>query len=328
MTAHQQIDSRESQGKASRDAVLVENLTRRFGDFTAVDAVSFDVDRGQIFGFLGPNGAGKTTTIRMLIGLLPPTSGGGWVAGLDIHTQGEAIRREIGYMSQKFSLYTDLTVDENIHLFGGLYEVTGDRFRERRDWVLEMADLTGRADRLTADLPLGWKQRLALGCAILHEPAILFLDEPTSGVDPSARRQFWDLINQLAEGGTTILVSTHYMEEAEYCNRLVLMNRGRVVALDEPAGLRARMDEPLLEIRTPHAPRAVETLKDMEGVLEAAMFGRRVHVVVKDQEVARKKIPGALKNNGVELEGMDEVAPSLEDVFVALVRKEGGAVEG
>ncbi len=310
------------------EAVLVKDLTRKFGDFTAVDSVSFDVDRGEIFGFLGPNGAGKTTTIRMLIGLLPPTSGQGWVAGLDIHTQGEAIRREIGYMSQKFSLYTDLTVDENIHLFGGLYAVVGNRFQERRDWVLEMAGLTNRAHRLTADLPLGWKQRLALGCAVLHEPAILFLDEPTSGVDPSARRQFWDLINQLAEDGTTVLVSTHYMEEAEYCNRLVLMNRGRVIALDEPAGLRARMEEPLLQIRTSNAPRAVDMLKDMEGVTEASMFGRLVHVVVKDRDVALEEIPRLFKENDVELEGVEEVAPSLEDVFVALVRKEGGAVEG
>lgn len=315
-------------GDRSEAAVLVKDLTRKFGDFTAVDRVTFDVDRGRIFGFLGPNGAGKTTAIRMLIGLLPPTSGEGWVAGLDIHTQGEAIRREIGYMSQRFSLYTDLTVEENIQLFGGLYEVTGDRFQERRDWVLQMADLTGRADLLTADLPLGWKQRLALGCAVLHEPSILFLDEPTSGVDPSARRKFWDLINELADGGTTVLVSTHYMEEAEYCNRLVLLNRGRVIALDEPAGLRARMEEPLLEIRTPDAPRAVETLKGMDGVLEAAMFGRLVHVLVQDQEVARKVIPAALEESGVEMEGLEEVAPSLEDVFVALVRKEGGAVEG
>ncbi len=315
-------------GGRSEDAVRVKELTRKFGDFTAVDSVTFNVDRGRIFGFLGPNGAGKTTTIRMLIGLLPPTSGEGWVAGLDIHTRGEDIRREIGYMSQKFSLYTDLTVDENIVLFGGLYEVTGDRFRERRDWVLGMAGLEGKGDLLTADLPLGWKQRLALGCAVLHEPSVLFLDEPTSGVDPSARRQFWDLINDLADGGTTILVSTHYMEEAEYCNRLVLMNRGRVIALDDPAGLRARMEEPILELKTPGAPRAVETLKTMEGVIEASMFGRLVHLVVEDEEMARKKIPAALEENGMTLESLRQVAPSLEDVFVALVRKEGGAVEG
>jgi len=236
------------------EAVRVLDLTRSFGDFTAVDQVSFQVEQGEIFGFLGPNGAGKTTTIRMLIGLLRPTSGEGWVSGRSILSEGEEIRQRIGYMSQRFSLYGDLTVGENIELFGGLYGVVGERFRERRDWVLEMAGLADRVDQLTQGLPLGWKQRLALGCAVLHQPPILFLDEPTSGVDPSARRRFWDLINELAEGGTTILVSTHYMEEAEYCNRLVLMNRGRVIALETPAGLRAQMDEPLLSLKTNDPP--------------------------------------------------------------------------
>lgn len=310
------------------EAVRVRDLTRKFGAFTAVDRVSFDVSQGQVFGFLGPNGAGKTTTIRMLIGLLPPTSGEGWVAGLDIRSEGEEIRRKIGYMSQKFSLYTDLTVDENISLFGGLYGVTGDRFAARREWVLDMAGLEGRGDRLTGDLPLGWKQRLALGCAVLHEPPLLFLDEPTSGVDPSARRRFWDLIDQLAGGGTTILVSTHYMEEAEYCNRLVLMNRGRVIALDDPAGLRARMDDPLLEVRASHTPKAVDVLRTQDWVLEAAMFGRSVHVVVRDEQTAMGEVPRLLEERGIQVAGLERVVPSLEDVFVALVREEGGAVEG
>jgi ABC-2 type transport system ATP-binding protein len=309
-------------------AVRVRDLTRRFGEFTAVDRVTFDVQAGQIFGFLGPNGAGKTTTLRMLIGLLPPTSGEGWVAGLDIHTEGEGIRRKIGYMSQKFSLYTDLTVEENIALFGGLYGVTGDRLDTRRDWVLEMAGLKGKGMQLTGDLPLGWKQRLALGCAVLHEPSILFLDEPTSGVDPVARRQFWDLIDELAQGGTTILVSTHYMEEAEYCHRLVLMNRGRVIALDDPAGMRARMDEPLFEILTPHPPHAVDALKNLDGVLEAAMFGRRVHVVVADEEIAENAIPALFEKRSIPLDAIERVPPSLEDVFVSLIREEGGAAEG
>jgi ABC-2 type transport system ATP-binding protein len=231
-------------------------------------------------------------------------------------------------MSQKFSLYTDLKVEENITLFGGLYGVTGDRLAQRRDWVLEMAGLKGKGDRLTADLPLGWKQRLALGCAVLHEPPLLFLDEPTSGVDPVARRQFWDLINELALGGTTILVSTHYMEEAEYCNRLVLMNRGKVIALDDPAGLRARMEDPLLELRTSEPPHAVEALRGMNGVLEAAMFGRTVHVVVEDERVGMEAIPAALAARKIPLETIRRVTPSLEDVFVALVREEGGAREG
>jgi ABC-2 type transport system ATP-binding protein len=264
----------------------------------------------------------------MLISLLPPTSGEGWVAGLDIRSEGESIRNKIGYMSQKFSLYTDLTVEENIVLFGGLYGVTGDRFERRRDWVLEMAGLTGRGDQLTGELPLGWKQRLALGCAVLHEPPVLLLDEPTSGVDPSARRQFWDLINELAQSGTTVLVSTHYMEEAEYCNRLVLMNRGRVIALDDPAGLRGRMEEPLLELKTSAPPRAVEILKQLDGVIEAAMFGRAVHAVVEDETTAMETIPARFADESIALQEMRRVDPSLEDVFVALVRREGGAKEG
>jgi ABC-2 type transport system ATP-binding protein len=310
------------------EVVKVRDLTRKFGSFTAVDSVSFAVSRGEIFGFLGPNGAGKTTTIRMLIGLIPPTSGEAWVAGLNVSTESEAIRRKIGYMSQKFSLYTDLTVDENIALFGGLYEVTGDRFRDRRAWILEMSGLSGKADRMTGDLPLGWKQRLALGCAVLHEPDILLLDEPTSGVDPSARRQFWDLINALAQGGTTVLVSTHYMEEAEYCNRLILMNRGKRIALDEPAGIRGMMDEPLLQIRTTDPPHAVEALRTMDGVLEAAMFGRLVHAVVEDEALAMNSIPKRFAEREIPLDGIQRVAPSLEDVFVALIREEGGAAEG
>ncbi|HWO89958.1 MAG TPA: ATP-binding cassette domain-containing protein [Gemmatimonadales bacterium] len=223
----------------SPPAVVVEDLTRSFGDFTAVDRVSFTVATGEIFGFLGPNGAGKTTTIRMLTGLLLPTGGRGTVAGHDILTDTEWIKRRIGYMSQLFSLYGDLTVEENIQLFAGLYEVTGSRYRERRDWVLEMSGLASRRASLTADLPLGFKQRLALGCAVMHEPPILFLDEPTSGVDPVARRAFWELIYGLADRGTTVFVTTHYMEEAEYCHRLALMNRGRLIALDTPAALRA-----------------------------------------------------------------------------------------
>ena len=310
------------------EAVWVQGLTKTFGSFTAVDNVSFQVQAGEIFGFLGPNGAGKTTTIRMLIGLLPPTSGEGRVAGLELRSEGDEIRKRIGYMSQKFSLYTDLSVDENIALFGGLYGVTGPRLEERRAWVLAMAGLEGKEQRETGDLPLGWKQRLALGCAVLHEPSLLFLDEPTSGVDPSARRGFWDLINDLAQDGTTVMVSTHYMEEAEYCNRLVLMNRGRVIALDEPSRLRERMEDPLLEIQTSQPSRTVGALGEMEGVLEASMFGRRVHVVVDERDRALERIPRVLRDRGIPPEEIREVKPSLEDVFVSLVRQEGGAVEG
>ena len=254
--------------------VRVRELTRRFGDFVAVDAVSFSVDRGEIFGFLGPNGAGKTTTIKMLTGLLSPSAGEGWVAGLDIRHERPAIRQRIGYMSQKFSLYPDLTVGENIELFAGLYGVAGDALDTRRAWILEMAELGDDVRRLTGALPLGFKQRLALGTAVIHEPPILFLDEPTSGVDPVARRRFWDLIDAFAADGRTIFVSTHYMEEAEYCHRLALMNRGRLIALDTPRGLR-----------------------EAEGL----------------------RAPSTHPSSGL---------PSLEDVFVALVQREGGARSG
>ncbi len=309
-------------------AIRVRDLTRKFGDFTAVDRVTFQVAEAEIFGFLGPNGAGKTTTIRMLIGILPLTAGDAWVSELNVRTEGEAVRRRIGYMSQRFSLYPDLTVDENIHLFAGLYGVTGDRFRERRDWVLGMAGLENHVGRATGGLPLGWKQRLALGCAVLHEPPILFLDEPTSGVDPSARREFWDLINDLAQGGTTILVSTHYMEEAEYCNRMVLMNRGRVVAVDTPSGLRDRMTDPIIEVGTPVPPKAVDALRGVMGVREAAMFGRKVHVVVEDDQSGPILIQEILNSKGVPISSLEQISPSLEDVFVGLIQEEGGAMEG
>jgi ABC-2 type transport system ATP-binding protein len=317
-------------GEATRNtqAIRVQELTRKFGDFTAVDRVTFEVEEGEIFGFLGPNGAGKTTTIRMLIGLLPPTSGHAWVSDLSISDGSEEIKRRIGYMSQSFSLYSDLTVEENIRLFAGLYGVAGDRFQERRDWLLRMAHLEDHTSQLTGGLPLGWKQRLALGCAVLHEPPILFLDEPTSGVDPLARREFWDLINEMAQSGTTILVSTHYMEEAEYCNRMVLMNRGRVVAVDTPAGLRGRMTDPIFEIATPTPPKAVEALKGQDGIHEAAMFGRKVHVVVDDDVEGRLLVQKLLESEGVLMTSLERVTPSLEDVFVALIQEEGGAMEG
>jgi ABC-2 type transport system ATP-binding protein len=309
-------------------AVSVRDLTRRFGEFVAVDGVSFDVREGEIFGFLGPNGAGKTTTIKMLTGLLSPSSGGGRVAGLDVGRDAEAIKQRIGYMSQLFSLYADLTVAENIAFFAGLYGVTGARLAARRDWVLAMAGLTGRETRMTGELPLGWKQRLALGCAVLHEPPILFLDEPTSGVDPISRRSFWKLVYELADRGTTIFVSTHYMEEAEYCHRLALMNRGRLIALDRPAALRAAMTEPILELQTNDSAAAAEALRGAPGVVEAAMFGRAVHIVVRDAAAARSALPAILAARGLACRSIEQVTPSLEDVFVALVRREGGAVVG
>jgi ABC-2 type transport system ATP-binding protein len=306
-------------------AVIVEDLTRRFGAFTAVDHVSFDVARGEVFGFLGPNGAGKTTTIRILAGLLKPTSGHGTVAGFDITRETEQIKQSIGYMSQLFSLYGDLTVEENIRFFSGIYDVPRARRGERRDWVLEMARLTGEQKRLTAELSLGYKQRLALGCAVLHEPPILFLDEPTSGVDPISRRSFWDLIYLLAGGGTTVFVTTHYMEEAEYCNRLALMNRGRLIALDTPANLRTGMREPLIEILTGAGARAVEALAAIPEVIEAGMFGRAVHAILRDLESGEGAVRAALASRSIPFDSITRITPSLEDVFVSRIHAEGGA---
>ncbi len=310
-------------------AVEVTDLTKQFGEFTAVDRVNFTVEPGEIFGFLGPNGAGKTTTIRMLTGLLLPTSGDGCVAGLDILEDTEELKQRIGYMSQLFSLYGDLTVEENIAFFAGLYGVTGERLERRRTWVRAMTGIEAKSGgQLTSELPLGWKQRLALGCAVLHEPRILFLDEPTSGVDPVARRNFWELIYSLADEGTTVLVSTHYMEEAEYCHRLALMNRGRLIALDTPKAIKALMTEPLLELRTAHGPAVAQALQGQPGVVEAAMFGRAVHVAVENAQAAAVALPAMLAARGLDVTAVTPVRPSLEDVFVALVRREGGAVAG
>ena len=310
------------------EAVHVSELTRKFGDFVAVDRVTFDVSQGEIFGFLGPNGAGKTTTIKMLTGLLRPTSGSARVAGFDVNREIPQIKTRIGYMSQLFSLYADLTVDENIQLFGGLYGLTGRRFAERRDWVVRMAGLSDERRRLTAELSLGFKQRLALGCAVIHEPPILFLDEPTSGVDPIARRAFWDLIYDFAAAGTTVFVSTHYMEEAEYCHRLALMNRGKLIAMDRPAALKQSLDERILRLETDNTPEAVEALQKTPGVIDAAMFGRAVHITVTDESTAPDAVRATLAAAGRTCESLERITPSLEDVFVSLVRREGGAVIG
>jgi ABC-2 type transport system ATP-binding protein len=283
--------------------VRAQALSKHFGDFVAVDRVTFEVSRREIFGFLGPAS----------------------VAGHDIDTEREAIRRTIGYMSQLFSLYPDLTVEENILFFSRLYGVARARRAERRDWVLEMAGLLDHRSRLTGQLPLGWKQRLALGCAVLHEPSILFLDEPTSGVDPNSRRAFWELIYSLTDVGTTVFVTTHYMEEAEYCHRLALMNRGALIALDTPAGLRSGMEVPILEVRTSDTVRALEVVARTAGVTDAAMFGRALHVTVRDVAEAHSAIETGLRAAGIELRGLERIVPSLEDVFVARVRAAGGA---
>ena len=300
-------------------SVVIEDLVKRFGSFTAVDRISLSVRRGEVFGFLGPNGAGKSTTIRILCGLLRPTAGRATVAGFDVEHNPESVRQNIGYMSQKFSLYNDLKVIENLRLFAGLYSVPRNSARERIEWALAMSNLKGRESLITGTLPGGWKQRLALGCAVLHRPPIIFLDEPTSGVDPISRRQFWDLIHQMASQGVTVFVTTHYMEEAEYCNRLALIYRGRMVALGTPSELKSSSmtGELLLVDCEPLGP-AIDVLKSAPGVLDVAVFGNALHLVVERAQDAIPAIKSALNGHEIKLNRIEPIPPSLEDVFVAL----------
>ncbi len=309
-------------------SVSVRGLTKRFGAFTAVRDVSFSVRKGEIFGFLGPNGAGKSTAIRMLCGLLVPTAGEGTVAGFDLRTEGERIKQVIGYMSQKFSLYDDLTVEENIDFYGGIYGIPPDRRGARKDWVFGMSGLAGLRGERTAHLPAGHKQQLALGCALLHDPRVLFLDEPTSGVDPIRRRRFWDLIHELSGKGVTVFVTTHYMDEAEYCDRLCLIYRGELAALGTPDELKTRlMKEAVLEVRTGRPQETSELLAGLPGVRGAALFGESVHAVVDDPDAAVPRLRAALQAAGLRADRVERIPPSLEDVFVSLVeerdRREG-----
>jgi drug efflux transport system ATP-binding protein len=306
-------------------SVVVENLVKRFGGFTAVDHISLDTRKGEIFGFLGPNGAGKSTTIRMLCGLLTPTEGRARVAGFDVAREPESVRQNIGYMSQKFSLYNDLKVIENLRLFAGLYSVPGDVVNERIEWALKMANLEDQKGKITGELPGGWKQRLALGCAVLHRPPILFLDEPTSGVDPISRRNFWDLIHQMASDGVTVFVTTHYMDEAEYCNRLALIYRGKMVALGTPTELKQRaMKGDLLLLECEPLGTAVEILPQAPGVLDAAVFGSAMHLVVNQASSAIPAVKKFLVEHNVRVDRIEKIHPSLEDVFVALTAGHNG----
>jgi ABC-2 type transport system ATP-binding protein len=301
------------------NSVEVANLVKRFGSFVAVDRINLEVRKGEVFGFIGPNGAGKSTTIRILCGLLKPTSGRAIVAGFDVSRNPEAVRQNIGYMSQKFSLYNDLTVIENIRLFAGLYSVPQKFLQARIEWALTMANLKGQENLITGTLPGGWKQRLALGCAVLHKPPIIFLDEPTSGVDPITRRQFWDLIHQMAEEGVTVFVTTHYMEEAEYCNRLALIFRGRIVALGTPSELkRDSMKGELLLVECAPLGAAVEALQSAPGVMDAAVFGNALHLVVEDAALAVPLLEKFLAERKIAVSRMEKIRPSLEDVFVSL----------
>lgn len=306
-------------------AILVEELRKQFGDFVAVADISFDVARGEILGFLGPNGAGKSTTIRLLCGLLKPTAGRVIIDGIDVVRDPEILRQHIGYMSQKFSLYQDLTVRENLRFYGGIYGLAGQMLTKRIGFALEMSGLTTRPDALVSALAGGWKQRLALGCAILHQPSILFLDEPTSGVDPLSRRRFWDLIHDLSGEGVTILVSTHHMDEAQYCNRIALIDRGRIVALDSPGHLKMRsLGGELLAVECAAPDRALRALAEFSLARDVAIFGNSLHVLVDNAAGSADAVMEFLHSRGVADAHAFQIEATLEDVFVRLVSAGNG----
>ena len=299
-------------------AVRVESLTRTFGDFVAVDHIDLEVKKGEIYGFLGPNGAGKSTTIKMLCGLLLPSGGSGTVGGFDIIKQTEEIKKTIGYMSQRFSLYDDLTVEENINFYSGIYSVPDSRKEERKEWVLSMAGLADKRRSLTRMLAGGFKQRLALGCAVLHEPPILFLDEPTSGVDPVSRRNFWTMIYEMSQAGTTVFVTTHYMDEADYCDRLGLIYRGRIIAEGTPNELKMKhMTRNVLEVDVDRVVDAMDLLN--RNAIESAIFGSLLHATVDNAEDGERAVRRILGEAGIAVRSIERIVPSLEDVFVTLI---------
>jgi ABC-2 type transport system ATP-binding protein len=309
------------------DAITVRDLTRRFGAFTAVDRVSFAVERGEIFGFLGANGAGKSTTIRMLCGLLKPTSGTAAVDGVDVSRDPEGVKRRIGYMSQKFSLYEALTVEQNIRFFGALYGLDDDRIAARMRFVLDMAGLLGRSRTRARDLAGGWRQRLALGCAILHEPRIVFLDEPTGGVDPVSRRQFWRLIEDMSRDGVTILVTTHYLDEAEHCHRIAIINAGRLAAIGTSRQLKDIFaGRPILEIHSARPVDVMRALEESRDVEKTSIFGTAVHAVFRSPDVDVQRLRAGLIDRGLEITSIERVIPSLEDVFLDVVERDAAPV--
>ncbi len=304
------------------NAIEVRGLTRRFGAFTAVDGISFDVARGEIFGFLGSNGAGKSTTIRMLCGLLRPTSGTATVGGVDVLQDPEGVKQRIGYMSQRFSLYELLTVEQNITFFGGIYGLDRKRLAARRAFVVEMAGLGGRETTLARDLSGGWRQRLALGCAILHEPPIIFLDEPTAGVDPVSRRQFWRLIDALSTAGVTVLVTTHYLDEAERCHRVALIHAGRLATIGTiPEVKQVFAGRPIVEIRTDRPVEAMQALDAMPDIEKTSLFGTALHAVLRSNAVDPAVLSARLRETGLSVSAVERVTPSLEDVFLDVVDK-------
>jgi len=300
-------------------SIVVDKLVKRFGAFVAVNQVSFQIRSGEIFGLLGPNGSGKSTTIRMLCGLLNPSSGSATVVGFDVARQAEEVRQHIGYMSQKFSLYNDLTAIENLQFFGGLYGVKGRVLDERIAWAIKMSGLAGSEQLLTGELSGGWKQRLALGCAVLHRPQVLFLDEPTAGVDPLSRRQFWELIHQMSREGVTILVTTHYMDEAEYCNRLALIDQGLIVEMGTPTKIKqTAIKGDLLLVECSPLGGGLAAVKQAPGVLEASVFGAALHVVVSTGRQPLTELPAFLAAHDVRVGRIELISPSLEDAFVSL----------
>lgn len=301
-------------------AVEARELTKTYGDLVAVDHLSLDVRQGEVFAFLGPNGSGKTTTIRMLCGIITPSSGQGRVLGFDVASQSEAIKARIGYMSQRFALYEDLTVRENLNFYAGVYQVQAGRRAERVRELIAMAGLTGRERQLAGQLSGGWKQRLALGCAIVHRPPLLFLDEPTAGVDPVSRRSFWTLIYGLARDGVTIFLTTHYIDEAEHADRVALMLNGRMVALAPPRELRETgLSGTLLELECEPAVDALEFLPTVAGVREVTLYGALLHVLV-DQDLSADALTAVLQKKGIAVTSVREIRPSLEDVFVSRIR--------
>lgn len=302
--------------------IEVDHLIKRFGDFTSVDDLSLRVHRGEVFGLLGSNGAGKTTAIRVLCGLLAPTSGQARVLGIDVAKDPEALKHRIGYMTQRFSLYDDLSVMQNLRFFGGVYGLTGDRMREREAWAVATAGLEGKEDLITGSLPGGWKQRLALACAVLHEPKVVFLDEPTGGVDPISRRRFWTLIDEMAGEGITLIVTTHYLDEAERCDRIALMHAGRLVAEGSVAQLKQVFaGRIMLEVACPRPLDAQPLLESESSILEASVFGTRLHVVVNDEALGRASIERALGSGFAPL-SVERIVPSLEDVFIHCIEAE------
>ncbi len=317
-------------GPSGEDPVVAEELTKRFGDFTAVDRVSFRIHPGEVFGWLGPNGAGKTTTIRMLLGLIQPTDGRLSVLGFDPVTQTKIMQAHVGYMSQLFTLYNDLTARENIRFYGRVYGLRREALKRRQDEILHMAGLEGREDTLTANLSGGWKQRLALGCAIVHSPRVVFLDEPTAGVDPISRREFWGLIYAMAKKGTTVLVTTHYMDEAELCQRVGFINQGRLVAVGTPDELKKTgMRGQVLEINTPEPDRAIRLLKEAQAqgrlpLEEVALYGAQIHAVVPVAEKYRRPVRELLAAEKIPVTSLEWIVPTLEDVFISTIRTAAG----